>query len=53
MPYGVSINGEKDFGPTGIITNKMLLQRMEMLTRDVVIYGKLHRNQFLHDLHSN
>jgi FMN reductase len=53
MPYGVSINGEKDFGPTGTITNKMLLQRMEMLARDIVIYGELHRNQFLHDLHSN
>jgi NAD(P)H-dependent FMN reductase len=53
MPYGVSINGEKDFGPTGNVTNKMVLQRMQMLARDIVTYGKLHRNQFLLDLHSN
>ena len=52
MPYGISINGEKDFGPSGNVTNKVLLQRMQMLARDIVIYGKLHRNQFLHDLHS-
>lgn len=53
MPYGISINGEKDFGPTGNVTNKVLLQRMQMLARDIVIYGKLHRNQFLHDLSSH
>ena len=53
MPYGISINGEKDFGPTGNVTNKVLLQRMQMLARDIVIYGKLHRNQFLYDLSSH
>ncbi|HYY71594.1 MAG TPA: NAD(P)H-dependent oxidoreductase, partial [Nitrososphaeraceae archaeon] len=31
MPYGISINGEKDFGPTRNVTNKVLLQRMQML----------------------
>ena len=53
MPYGISINGEKDFGSSGNVTNKVLLQRMQMLARDITIYGKLHRNQFLHDLHSH
>src|ERR671912_1024482 len=53
MPYGISINGEKDFGPSGNVTNKALLQRMQMLARDIIIYGKLHRNQFLHDLRSH
>lgn len=53
MPYGISINGEKDFGSTGNVTNKGLLQRMKMLARDIVIYGKLHRNQFLYDLSSH
>lgn len=53
MPYGISINGEKDFGSTGNVTNKVLLQRMKMLARDIVIYGKLHRNQFLYDLSSH
>ena len=52
-PYGISINGEKDFGSTGNVTNKVLLQRMKMLARDIVIYGKLHRNQFLYDLSSH
>jgi FMN reductase len=53
MPYGISINGEKDFGSTGNVTNKVVLQRMKMLARDIVIYGKLHRNQFLYDLSSH
>ena len=53
MPYGISINGETDFGPSGNVTKKVLLQRMQMLARDIVIYGKLHRNQFLHDLRSH
>ena len=53
MPYGISINGEKDFDTSGNVTNNMLLQRMQMLARDIVVYGKLHRNQFLNDLHSN
>ena len=53
MPYGISINGEKDFGKSGNVTNKVLLQRMRMLARDIIIYGKLYRNQFLHDLRSH
>src|SRR5215212_3051866 len=53
MPYDISINGEKDFGSSGNVTNKVLLQRMQMLARDIVIYGKLHRNQFLYDLRSH
>ena len=53
MPYGISINGEKDFAPSGNVINNVLLQRMKMLARDIVVYGKLHRNQFLDDLHSN
>lgn len=53
MPYGISINGEKDLGSSGNLTNNMLLQRMQMLARDIVVSGKLHRNQFLDDIHSN
>ena len=53
MSYGISINGEKDFGSSGNLTNNMLLQRMQMLSRDIVVYGKLQRNQFLDDIHSN
>jgi len=52
MPYGVSINGEKDFKTNGYIRNEAVLRRIQMLARDIVIYGKLHRNQFLNDLSS-
>jgi FMN reductase len=52
MPYGISINGEKDFSSNGNITNEALSRRIQMLARDIVIYGKLHRNQFLNDLSS-
>ena len=52
MPYGISINGEKDFETNGDIRNEAVLRRMQMLARDIVIYGKLHRNQFLNDLSS-
>lgn len=46
MPYGISINGEKDFGPSGNVTNKVLLQRMQMLARDIVIYGNYIETNF-------
>ena len=52
MPYGISINGEKDFKINGYIRNEAVLRKMQMLARDIVIYGKLHRNQFLNDLSS-
>ena len=52
MPYDISINGEQDFRTNGKIRNEVLLQRIQMLARDIVIYGKLHRNQFLNDLSS-
>jgi len=52
MPYGISINGEKDFKTNGDIRNEGVLRRIQMLARDIVIYGKLHRNQFLNDLSS-
>jgi len=52
MPYGISINGEKDFKTNWDIRNEGVLRRIQMLARDIVIYGKLHRNQFLNDLSS-
>ncbi len=52
MPYCISINGEKDFRTNGNIRNEGISQRIQMLARDIVIYGKLHRNQFLNDLSS-
>ena len=50
MPYGVSVNGEQDFDAKGQIRNSRLAQRLEMLARDLVIYGRLIRAQFNRDL---
>ena len=49
MPYGISVNGEEDFN--GIeITNDKIKTRLEMLARDLVVYGKPIREQFVTDL---
>jgi len=53
LPYGVSINGEEDFNELGTITNDLLSKRLNILARDLVIYGKLIRGQFLRDIASN
>ena len=50
MPYGLSINPEQDFNGNGIIINEKLSQRLDMLARDLVVYGKLIRQQFVNDL---
>jgi NAD(P)H-dependent FMN reductase len=50
LPYGVSINGEEDFNEKGEIVNSLLVKRLEILARDLVVYGKLIRGQFLHDI---
>jgi NAD(P)H-dependent FMN reductase len=52
MPYGVSINGPQDF--TGQETaNTRLSSRLRMMGRDLVIYGRLVRDQFMRDFGSN
>ncbi len=52
MPYGVSINGPQDF--TGDeIRNTRLSNRLRMMTRDLVVYGRLLRDQFVRDFGSN
>ncbi len=48
MPYGVSINDSEDF-PDGKI-NPKLESRLDMLARDLVVYGNLLRQQFVRDL---
>ena len=50
MPYGVSINSGEDFNADGIIVNPELSKRLNMLARDLIIYGKLIREQFVRDL---
>jgi NAD(P)H-dependent FMN reductase len=52
MPYGISTNGPQDF--TGQETvNTKLSSRLRMMTRDLVVYGRLVRDQFMHDFGSN
>ncbi len=51
MPYGVSVNGPQDF--TGEeIHNTRLSNRLRMMSRDLVVYGKLLRDQFIRDFGS-
>ena len=49
MPYGLSVNGEEDFKGVEITNNKIKL-RLEMLARDLTVYGKPIREQFVTDL---
>lgn len=53
MPYGISIQGGEDFDANGKIANDELSQRLEMLARDLVVYGELVRTQFTRDLRNN
>lgn len=48
LPYGISINEREDLGSDGKIVNR-LQSRMEMLARDLVVYGQLIYWQFLKD----
>jgi NAD(P)H-dependent FMN reductase len=50
MPYGISIHGDHDFDQSGHITNSSLSSRLEMLARDLTVYGKLLRDQFITDI---
>jgi NAD(P)H-dependent FMN reductase len=50
MPYGVSVNSGQDFNASGEIVNSQLSNRLNMLARDLVVYGKLIRDQFIKDL---
>jgi FMN reductase len=50
MPYNISINGEKDFNSKRVIVNSVLMNRIKILARDLSVYGKLIRNQFLMDV---
>ena len=53
MPYGVSINGEQDFGVNGEMANARLAKRLQMMSRDLVVYGKLINEQFVRDIGSS
>ncbi len=50
MPYGISIDVEKDFSKKIEIINLSLKNRLRMFARDLAVYGDLIRGQFLGDL---
>lgn len=50
MPYNISINGEKDYDSKREIVNSALVKRIKILARDLSVYGKLIRNQFMTDV---
>jgi NAD(P)H-dependent FMN reductase len=52
MPYGVSINGPQDFTSRELVNSK-LSSRLRMMARDLVVYGRLVRDQFMRDLGSS
>jgi hypothetical protein len=43
----------EDFNKVGEVVNSLLDKRLRMLARDLVVYGKLIRGQFLQDLSSD
>ena len=53
IPYGISINPEDDFNDKKEVINRKLSSRLDMLARDLVVYGKLIRKQFVNDLLQN
>ena len=52
VPYGIAVNGEDDL-ENGKIANPKLKSRLEMLARDLVVYGNLLRHQFMSDVKSD
>jgi NAD(P)H-dependent FMN reductase len=50
MPYGLSVNPEEDFDDRGNLISEKLSNRLDMVARDLVVYGKLIRQQFVNDL---
>lgn len=52
MPYGVSVNGEQDFVGDQLINTEVSM-RLEMMARDLVVYGTLIRSRFIRDLESS
>ena len=53
LPYGISVNGSEDFNEKGEVINNLLNKRLKMLARDLAVYSKLIRGQFLQDLSSD
>jgi NAD(P)H-dependent FMN reductase len=52
LPYGISFMGEDEV-TDGKISNQKLANRLEMMTRDIIVYGRLLAAQRRADLASN
>ena len=52
LPYSISVNGEDDFNEVGEVINSVLDKRLKMVARDLDVYGRLIRGQFLQDVSS-
>jgi NAD(P)H-dependent FMN reductase len=52
LPYSISVNGEEDFDEEGEVIDSILDKRLKMVARDLVVYGRLIRGQFLRDISS-
>lgn len=50
LPYGVSVNSDDDFDTEGNITNPKIRSRLEMMARDLAVYGEIIHKQFMSDL---
>lgn len=50
LPYGVSFHGNEDFDADGNVANPKVLLRLQILARDIVVYGGLITVQFQRDL---
>ena len=53
LPYGISVAGDEDFNDAGAVKNPAFKDRVQMLARDLTIYGSLLRDQFHKDLQSD
>lgn len=50
MPYGIGFNGDAVFSKDGALIDNRLGERVEMLARDLTIYGRLIHHQFESDI---
>jgi NAD(P)H-dependent FMN reductase len=52
LPYGLSVHGKEEFPADGQGANPRFMKRASMLSRDLVVYGAMLRQQFNDDLQS-
>jgi FMN reductase len=50
LPYGVSVHSDEDFDEVSKTYSAKVTCRLQMLGRDITVYGELLKNQFQRDL---